>query len=226
MKNIVLACVLFLGFVGCTNQRIEVRQEKKTENTKAWSISIEMPRFSSENKEVAVGCDVINTEVNGMIDDWMRDFKKQVNEYVHGFDTIPDAKPMGPLELWIDDSVFLANQHLVSLRFRVYTSLAGANGETRFYALNYDLKQGKFLSPEEMLDFGKSESINQILKANFKNPENCFSGEPTIEKCTAINIGVKDVCFTYEKYVLGPGGCGDISVNASREEMKGMLLVE
>ena len=64
----------------------------------------------------------------------------QVKDYNQAFDTIPNEEPMRPLEMFVKDSVFVADGNYISLRFEIYVILGGANGETKYYTLNYDLR--------------------------------------------------------------------------------------
>ena len=65
-----------------------------------------------------------------------------------------------------------------------YTLTGGANGLTEYYAVNYSLKDKKFLNSEGILNYDRSAEIDKQIQRNFKNPENCFSEVPTLANVT------------------------------------------
>ena len=90
-------------------------------------------------------------------------------------------EPMIPFELEVKDSVFMADRHYISVRLAVYTLTGGANGLTEYYAVNYSLKDKKFLNSRRcILNYDRSAEIDKQIQRNFKNPENCFSEVPTL----------------------------------------------
>lgn len=135
-------------------------------------------------------------------------------------------EPMLPFELDIKDSVFMADSRYISVRFSVYTLTGGANGLTEYYAVNYSLKDKKFLTPEGILNYDKSAEINKQIQRNFKNPENCFSEVPTLANVTVVNFSGSDICFTYNPLVLGAHYCGEAEISVPRMLLKGDLLLK
>ena len=135
-------------------------------------------------------------------------------------------EPMIPFELDVKDSVFMADRHYISVRLAVYTLTGGANGLTEYYAVNYSLKDKKFLRPESILNYDKSAEIDKQIQRNFKNPENCFSEVPTLANITTINFSGGDICFTYNPLVLGAHYCGAAEISVPRMLLKGDLLLK
>ena len=223
MKFLILSGIVFSVLTGCQTENIKVQKEQENDNTEMWEIQISKPVFSSTDPQK---CKVVNDRVAALIDSLKNDFKVQVKAYNQAFDTIPDAEPMRPLEMFVEDSVFMANSNYISLRLKVYISLGGANGETKYYALNYDLKNGKFLSKGDILDLKQANEINRVLKQEFKNPDECFSEQPTVNTCSALNFMGKKLCFTYGKYVLGAGACGDAIINVDCSKLNNCLLIK
>lgn len=226
MKKLVFIGMIFVALTGCQSGKIEVREEKQNDNTEMWEISVTKSLFSSENAGYAEQCKTVNQRLTVLVDSLIKDFKTQVIDYNKAFDTIPDGQPFRPLEMFVEDSVFSANTNYISLRLKVYASLGGANGETSFYAINYDLDKKQFLSIGEILNLKQAESINKLLKDNFVNPDHCFSDLPTVANCSALNFTDRNLCFMYGKYVLGAGACGDVAVDIERSELKNLLLIK
>ena len=108
----------------------------------------------------------------------------------------------------------------------VFTLTGGANGLTEYYAFNYSIKQDKFLSPEDILNYSKSAEIDKQIQKNFKNPDNCFSDVPTLANVTVVNFTPGDICFTYDPLVLGAHYCGAAQVSVPRMILKGDLLLK
>ena len=120
----------------------------------------------------------------------------------------------------------MANARYVSVRLMVYTFTGGAHGITNFYTFNYDVQNQKFLTDQEVLNYVNEAQINAQLKANFKNPEGCFTTDPTLKDVTTVNFNKKSVCFTYGQYVLGAYACGVAEVTVPRAALKNDLLIK
>ena len=70
-----------------------------------------------------------------------------------------------------------------------------------------------------MLNYVNEAQINAQLKANFKNPEGCFTTDPTLKDVTTVNFNKKSVCFTYGQY-------GVAEVTVPRAALKNDLLIK
>lgn len=223
MKLLVLTVFVFSLLVGCQPGNVEVLKEKKSDKTEMWEILISKSVFSLPDSKK---CDAVNRKVSALVDSLVGDFKMRAMEYNKAFDTIPNGEPMRPLEMFVEDSVFMANDNYISSRLKVYILLGGANGETMYYAVNYDLNHGRFLSKGEILNLEQESEINGLLKKEFKNPDHCFTDEPTVATCSALNFTGTNLCFTYGKYVLGAGACGNVEVNVDRSILNKLLLIK
>lgn len=226
MRKLLFIGVVFAVLQGCQSGKIELQKEKYQDNTEMWEISVDKSLFSSSNTEYAKACDVVNQKLAFLTDSLVRNFKRQVVEYKETVDSIPNGQALLPLAMLVEDSVFMATTDYISLRVKVYASLGGANGETTFYSINYDLNGRRFLLNGDVLDLSQTRAIDQLLKGAFKNPEHCFSEDPMLATCSALNLTDKSVCFTYAKYILGPGACGDVTVDVERSKLKDLLLIK
>ena len=167
----------------------------------------------------------MNEAISRLIDSLQNDLKAQLNEYLQKAREMKE-EPMIPFELDVKDSVFMVDRHYISVRLAVYTLTGGANGLTEYYAVNYSLKDKKFLSPEGILNYDKSVEIDKQIQRNFKNPENCFSEVPTLANVTTVNFSGNDICFTYNPLVLGAHYCGAAEIFVPRMLLKGDLLLK
>ena len=226
MRNCTFVVTLLaLFFTGCEEATIKVGKDFLSHKTSEFDIMIAYPVFTSQKAEVERGCKVVNEEISRLIDSLQNDLKAQLNQYLQKAREMKE-EPMIPFELEVKDSVFMADRHYISVRLAVYTLTGGANGLTEYYAFNYSMKQGKFLEPEDILNYNKSAEIDKQIKTNFKNPDNCFTDVPTLSNVTTVNFSTNDICFTYEPLVLGAHYCGAAQVSVPRMILKGDLLLK
>ena len=209
-----VVALLALFFTGCEEATIKIGKDFLSHKTNEFDITIAYPVFTSQK-----------AEISRLIDSLQNDLKAQLNEYLQKAREMKE-EPMIPFELDVKDSVFMADRHYISVRLAVYTLTGGANGLTEYYAVNYSLKDKKFLSPESILNYDKSAEIDKQIQRNFKNPENCFSEVPTLANITTINFSGGDICFTYNPLVLGAHYCGAAEISVPRMLLKGDLLLK
>ena len=180
MRNCTFVVTLLaLFFTGCEEATIKVGKDFLSHKTSEFDITIAYPVFTSQKAEVERGCKVVNEEISRLIDSLQNDLKAQLNQYLQKAREMKE-EPMIPFELEVKDSVFMADRHYISVRLAVYTLTGGANGLTEYYAVNYSLKDKKFLNSEGILNYDRSAEIDKQIQRNFKNPENCFSEVPTL----------------------------------------------
>ncbi len=225
MRNCTFVVTLLaLFFTGCEEATIKVGKDFLSHKTNEFDITIAYPVFTSQKAEVERECKMVNEEISRLIDSLQNDLKAQLNEYLQKASDMKE-EPMIPFGLDVKDSVFMADRHYISVRLAVYTLTGGANGLTEYYAVNYSLKDKRFLSPEGILNYDKIE-IDKQIQRNFKNPENCFSEVPTLANVTTVNFSGNDICFTYNPLVLGAHYCGAAEISVPRMLLKGDLLLK
>ena len=226
VRNCTFVVVLLaLLFTGCEETIVKIGKDFLSYKTNEFDITITYPVFTSQKAEVEQGCKAVNGEISRLIDSLQNDLKARLNEYLQRVQEIKE-EPMIPFELNVADSVFMADRHYISVRFSVYTLTGGANGLTEFYAVNYSLKDKKFLTTAKILNTDKHVEIKEQIQRNFKNPENCFSEIPTLANVTAVNFSESDICFTYNPLVLGAHYCGAAEISVPRMLLKGDLLLK
>ena len=217
--------LLALFFTGCEEATIKVGKDFLSHKTSEFDITIAYPVFTSQKAEVERGCKVVNEEISRLIDSLQNNLKAQLNQYLQKAREMKE-EPMIPFELEVKDSVFMADRHYISVRLAVYTLTGGANGLTEYYAVNYSLKDKKFLNSEGILNYDRSAEIDKQIQRNFKNPENCFSEVPTLANVTTVNFSGSDICFTYAPLVLGAHYCGAAEIAVPRMLLKGDFLLK
>lgn len=225
-----IAVLLSFVFVGCQEVTVKVGEDFLSHKTNEFDITVEYPVFTSQKVEVDQECKVVNGRIVRLIDSLQNDLKTQVKEYVQKAQEMKE-EPMLPFELDIKDSVFMADHHYISVRLSVYTLTGGANGLTEYYAFNYSLKDKKFLTSQEILNYDKSAEIDKQIQKSFKNPDNCFTEVPTLAKFTVVtfarvNFTGSDMYFTYNPLVLGAHYCGAAEILVPRMLLKGDLLLK
>lgn len=221
----IVGVLLTLFLAGCREGNVNVEKDYLSYKTNEVNVTVKYPVFTSKHAETNRECKLVNEKITALMDSLQNALKLQVKDYLHEAQAT-GAEPMVPFELNIKDSVFLANNHFISVRFVVYTLTGGANGMTNYYAVNYNLKKRKFLQPEQIMDYNKSAEIDKQIQTNFRNTDNCFTEMPTLGSVTTINFTGSDVCFTYNPLVLGAHYCGAAEVSVPRMILKGDLLLE
>lgn len=227
MKTKFLTVFLILvAFTGCKKEiKMQTENVQSSEKTTQWDVMINRPVFSSTEATVDSSCMKFNnytqTLTTGLQDSLIAQAKRDYAAMDAAGETMT-----GPYQLIVKDSVFQVDENYISVRLLTYTFTGGAHGMTNFYGLNYDIKNRKLLSNQEILDYSKAAGINDLLKKHLQNPDNCFNEIPTIENFSTLNISATSANFTYEQYILGPYSCGYATIAIPLTEMKGMLLIK
>lgn len=227
-STLIIAVFMAFVFMGCQPkvQNLDVKKEKTTVNSENWDIKVNRSIFSSTDVALNKSCEVLNGEIKKFVNDLQDTLKANATEFFRSIEENKGERPEWVYELMIEDSVFMATDQYISARLMIYTFTGGAHGMTNFYTFNYDVKNQKLLSNQEVLNYVNEARINTQLKANFKNPENCFTTDPTLKDVTAINFNATSVCFTYAQYVLGAYACGVAEVTVPKTALKGELLIK
>ncbi len=215
------------ALAGCQEevQKLDVKKERVTNKAKDWEISLDYSVFSSPNPKTKESCEVLNKEVQSLVSGLQDSLKAAATDLFQRMEKTDIPRPSWSYSLFVTDSVFMATNEYISMRLTVYTFTGGAHGITDFYSFNYDVKNQKMLSSGDIIEHGNPEPVNRLLKSHFKNPENCFTTDPTLDQVTAINFSPTDVCFTYAQYKLGPYVCGAPEVTVPLAELQGVFLL-
>jgi hypothetical protein len=130
-----------------------------------------------------------------------------------------------------------ADNDLISLNFQESTFSGGAHGNTNYFTLNYDLKNGKELKLADL--FKPGAKYLQILSAycikdlQSRTDDGENSGlaqdmweegaKPVAENFNSWNITRKGVMITFSPYQVGPYAAGPQFVIVPYSELKGIL---
>lgn len=226
MKNCILIVVLLaISLAGCHRVNVNVKTETYKNKTSDLEVNIEKSVFSSTDAETEKSCEVLNRRIGYFIDSLQTSLKTAADTFFTMFAANPDERPVYNYELYVRDTVFMADKDLISVRMTVYTFQGGAHGMTDFYAFNYDVPARRFLTSRQILNFKDTQALDNLLKKNFVNRDSCFTEEPTVQNgFTALNVSPSAVCFTYPQYALGPYSCGYAQVYIPRTELKDIFL--
>ena len=215
--------LLGLAFTGCQESTVAVGEKKVVCDSADYVIDATYPEFTSENEAVNKGLGALNLAMADLVDGLADSLTADARELFRELADLSDERPSWRYGLTVRDSVFMATPDFISVRLTVYTFRGGAHGMTDFYAFNYDVKNQKLLTNEELLNYGESATVDAALKANFENPDGCFNLDPTLADVSAVNVTPDSLCFTYEQYVLGPYACGTAEVTVPRSSLQAAL---
>ena len=224
MKRLPIIAAALLALAGCGREDSVVMAERSS-NDSICSVNISYPVFSSNSASVNSRFATLNEAIETYIDTLSSNVTAQAAEMMTDLQESPMGRPEWNCELSVESTAFLS-EGTASVLFTAYTYLGGAHGMTEYTAVNFDVRSGKILADEQLLDYTKADKINELLKSRFENPENCFWEEPSLEKASAIVLEEGAVKFIYEQYVLGPYSCGAAEITIPAAELEGLLLVK
>ena len=210
---------------GCQQGQVKVSERTFSDETSEYRISAKHAIFSSTDEKVNQACQEMNQAVAEYVESATEQFRTEATGMRRELAADDMKCPVWVSEFHLEDSVFMATSQYISMRLTIYTYNGGAHGQTRYMAFNYDVKNGRFLTNEDIVDASKATAVNAQLKAHFQNPNGCFTEDPTLEQTAVINFTATSLCFKYEPYVLGPYACGAAEVNVPREALKDALRI-
>lgn len=225
-KQLTLLLIVLTALSACQKKgTLEQQSINSTDSTANWNINLQYTVFQSKDTETSKFCSNYNDEIKGLVEGIRAAFTERAEEEMASLDSA-GIRPSAPYQLFINDTVFQKENGFISVLVQAYEWTGGANGITNFYALNYDMKNDKFLQKNDLLNADNAQTINAALKAHLQDPDNCYTFEaPTLDNCTAVCFTPTDVIFTYAKYILGPGACGPATITVPRAELKEILLL-
>lgn len=223
MNNLFIQFALIaLLFSGCRRepQDLVITSVNTTTQSGEMEININRSLFSSPHEELNETCEMFNDQIALFIQNLEDSVQSSATQLFNDLKRQNIPLPSWKYSFYVTDSVFMATTEFISLRLTVYTFTGGAHGMTQFYAFNFDIKNQQLISSREILKESNPEEINQLLKNHFKNPEGCFSTDPTAEKASTINLSKDGACFTFAQYKLGPYSCGAAEITIPWPEIR------
>lgn len=219
-----IVVILFMG--SCSQPAtINVQHISDTTTTEKRVIDIRFTKFTSDDAKLQEACSVVNDSIATRIDLLKSYITEQADEYIETMTKL-GYQPVGPLELIVKDSVYVANDKMISARLMVYEFTGGAHGNVGYYAYNYDVASGKMLTTDQIINVEKAALVNEQLKLNIKNPEGCFNVDPTLADVSTINLTQTDFVFTFSPYTLGPWVCGTCEIVVPRSAISEAVLLK
>lgn len=199
-----------------------VEMDRVIEDTAYYSIRMQYPDFSSDDKVKNEGLEVLNNKITSFLD--------TASHYYWGINTtaivhfLKQSGSLGKYELINTYTILDSTQALISLKMETYSYALGAHGFNALHTYNWDLANNKMLKLEDVLDLSSPEKnnvLNKLLQENFVNPEGCFNDLPTADKDFDL-FGLESgfLVFFYEAYELGAYSCGEASVRISLDELR------
>lgn len=219
--TVVLCCIY-----ACSTNEITSQKNSNSQDSTFWTISSLYSQFAATQNQTNENLTALNTAIQSFVSATEDSLRNNATETFLALERDSIERPAWKFELVINDTVFMANENWISVRLLTYIFTGGAHGITKFYAFNYDLKNQKMLSAEEIIDFNKTTAVNETLVANFKNTSDCFITDPSLELVSSINFNESGVCFSYEQYLLGPYSCGVAEVTVPQLDLSDALLIQ
>ncbi|PTN09399.1 DUF4163 domain-containing protein [Mangrovibacterium marinum] len=212
-------CLLMLLLAACRSGEtpVVVDAQSTTDRATNWTAEMQYPVFSSANERVNRSLTRLNREISAYLAAQQEAMKEDADALFTDF--TDQQRPAWNYELVVNNRVYRADDHYVSLQLELYRYMGGAHGTTDFVALNYDVASEELLSANDILDLRQSSKINQLLQANFGNPEQCFDTDPTMELVSAVCFSPDTVYFTFGHYALGAYACGPAEILVPQEEL-------
>lgn len=210
MKKIVLVIAIIAAFAGTAFSEIRIDTLKFTDKDAAKNFSIEINYPAIEGK----------WDFNLTIENLIESRKNEAYE---------DIKEMGsdgeyPYEMFINYSVYYADDNFVSLVMYVYTFAGGAHGGTVAHSINYDLNRSALL---KFSDLFEPEALNVISEycINELNSGDVYSEDdwvktgaaPKEENYSAFTITESGLNVIFQQYQVAPYSAGMPEVLVPKE---------
>jgi hypothetical protein len=213
MKKLFSIVLIVLALASCDTAEIQFKVSPlaSKDSTEICTINTKLPVLSELNGKFTELCERVNSDIKNKNNSFLLAFKKDAYSFYK--ESQQDTFPPSAIkyEYFGDYNMFFADAKSVSLRFINYQYTGGAHGMTMFDCYNYDVKTAKELKFSDVFksDEEAISKINALLLANFKNPEKCFTTNPTINSTYKLfNIQKDTVMFTFAHYELGAYACG------------------
>lgn len=113
---------------------------------------------------------------------------------------------------------------IISVKFIIDKFDLGIHPNTYFKTFNFDMKTGKFIAMDDILDVrteGNLDKLNALVLKYFDNSLGCFDLKPkATTKNVQFSLTEENVVFSYQPYVLGAYTCGSSTILVPISELK------
>jgi hypothetical protein len=223
-----IAATLLVAACAAPEEKLTVTPRKQATKQGNLEISITRGVVSSTDPALVEQCAIFNDRVDKFVDNLQKTLFPAAPPAVAapaGKKAPADAADEEPetREFIVSDVLFRATNHYISLRLDVYAYTGGAHGDNSFYTFNYDLRQRKFITNDQLLDYARRADIEKLLQAHFNNPDNAFTETPTLDDSALFNFTDKELHVTYPPYILGPFSAGAAEISVPLTELKAAI---
>jgi hypothetical protein len=208
---------------------IDQKQIKVLSKEKNYEIKITYPQLNVQLKTSYFGFNnLVRKRMEAERDSfivWMKDW--EINEYNKDFSSSYE----------IGDSVFYADNNLISLHFYGYSYFAGAAHPNNWsFTINYDLENSKEIFLKDLLEYGWENKISEICIAEISMQKKEYGIEPDEwlkegagpkeDNFKVFNVIKKGLLVTFPTYQVGAYVEGPSEVYINYTEIKDIITVK
>lgn len=243
---IVLTGCLLIGVITCSRKTVPAYEISKFSKEQALpnregnqiSLNISYPQFQSTDPFWdQVNLTILKAVNKDMLDQSMHsDFEAFWNHFVSEFSKESEDFPEGLFGWALDRSVevlYLSNR-LLSLRFTEYQYTGGAHPNTTTHFLNYDVKNEKPLSLENLFLKNSGDELKALAETEFRkakgipedaslNEQGYFFENDHFRLSTEFAIEKSGVLFYYNQYDIAPYAAGPAELLLTYEALKPII---
>jgi hypothetical protein len=206
------------------NGEIKIEDKTITDQTKPFNINIVYP--------YAAGLDEFNKKASDLVNEELNNFKEISLENDNAVkETDPAAYAQYPREYYLNISYDKGqiDQNVISIVFNISNYTGGAHGANYFSALNYDVKNKKFITLADLFP-GQTDYLKNIsdycienLKQQLRDRVGYDTGSwvkegagPTEENFSIFLINKNNIVFYFPQYQVAAYALGDFKVTIPR----------
>lgn len=165
----------------------------------------------------------INGDIELEIENWINDFEARVLENKIVTEELPNMQ--------ITQKIYTNNENIISMVTEKYAYIKGAHGNTWWSVKNYDIKNRKYISLNDLFyDSGYKKIVNQILNQMVENNADYHDlwEQPKVKdgNCDNFYITDKDIVLFFEPYELSYYAKGVVEFPIEKETLRGYLKEE
>lgn len=215
-----------------TEVNIQITSDVKANKAYFYEYEVNFPKLTikPENTSTEISKN-FNEEVEKFINSYLKGYakdglieKKEIVDIILKEDSLEAKDNHMVYSLNISYLTNETTDGVLSIKFIVDHFSLGAHGNTYFKTFNYDLKTGKFLTIEDLLNVGTDGNIaklDKLIAENYNNPLSCFDVTPkSTLKDMQFSITEENAVFSYEPYILGTYTCGSCTILVPISKLK------
>jgi len=213
--------------INTSESKDKVLYEEKTilEKNDFFDINVKYPYFKISSNE-------LNQKIENLINNNIADFKKNSIDNFNAINaTMPESeakikKPYAPFDYYVNYEISQLNKNYISLVINIYYFSGGAHGVDLVYAFNYDIKNQKEITIQDILN-NSQDNLNKLSNIAYN---------AVIEKMNTFDVGYIDdmiksgteanydnfqnfnlidngsLIIYFQKYQVAPGSVGLVNI--------------